>query len=187
MNGWKAEREKRKGKARRGREGFCQKQEAVDPWCRVLLLFLLCKPGKHLPCALRVHFLRVLCVLLLTLADAHGASIRAATLSHMADPTPLDAFAGANLVSEAHEQLRVLQDAADALASTRTFDAEDRSAALAAAHKLGRVLEQSGVTQAGPHLQAIIATLDHPGLPQPERLQEQVAALAKLLFSGTAA
>ncbi len=104
----------------------------------------------------------------------------------MADLTPPDAFAGAHLIAEAHEELRVLQDAAADLENSRTIDAEDRATALHAAHKLLQLLEQSGTATGVQHAREIITTLDHTGLPQPERLQEQVDALAHLLFSDTA-
>ena len=90
-----------------------------------------------------------------------------------------------NLVAEVHERLRILQDAADDLANTRTIDAEARAEASGVAHRLARSLEDGGFASAAHHVRVVIGTLDHPGLPQPERLQEQVAALAKLLFSDT--
>lgn len=101
----------------------------------------------------------------------------------MADPLPPDTFAGAHLIAEAHEELRVLQDAAANLENSRTIDAEDRATALHAAYRLLHLLEQSGTATGVQHARDIIATLDHPGLPQPERLQQQVDALSHLLFS----
>lgn len=100
----------------------------------------------------------------------------------MSDVIP-DTFAGANLIAEANEELRVLQDAAANLEESRTIDAEDRATAHAAAHHLLHLLEQAGPTAGVQHAREIIATLDHPGLPQPERLQQQVDALSHLLFS----
>ncbi len=108
------------------------------------------------------------------------------TLAHMSDPTPPDTFAGAHLIAEAHEELRVLQETAADLESSRTLDAEDRATALHAAHKLVRLLDQGGMATGLQHAQDIISTLDQPGLPQPERLQQQVDLLSHLLFSDPA-
>ena len=102
----------------------------------------------------------------------------------MSDLTPPETFAGAHLVSEAQEDLRILQEAAEALANTRTIDTEDRAQALAAALRLLVMLEESTAGDAVDQARDIIATLDHAGLPQPERLQAQVHALSLLLFSG---
>lgn len=101
----------------------------------------------------------------------------------MSDPSQPDTFAGAHLIAEAHEELRVLQDTAADLENSRTLGAEDRATAVHAAHKLLRLLEQAGTATGVQHTREIIATLDHPGLPQPERLQHQVDALSHLLFS----
>lgn len=104
----------------------------------------------------------------------------------MHDATPPEPFAGAHLIAEVHEELRVLQDAAANLENSRSIDAEDRATALHAAHRLLHLLEQGGTAGGVQHARDIIATLDHPGLPQPERLQQQVDALSHLLFSDSA-
>lgn len=101
----------------------------------------------------------------------------------MSDLTPPDAFAVAHLVADVHEELRVLQDAAADMESSRTIDPEDRATALHAAHRLQHLLEQAGTPAGVQHARDILITLDHTGLPQPERLQQQVDALAHLLFS----
>lgn len=79
------------------------------------------------------------------------------------------------------QQLSKLQDAAEDLASTRTIDHEDRAAASSAAHQIAEALDTAGPTDAATKAHDVVATLDHAGLPQPERLQQQVEALSESL------
>lgn len=74
-----------------------------------------------------------------------------------------------------------LQNAAEDLASTRTMDDEQRAEATTTAHQLAHALDQARHPEAAAKAYEVIATLDHEGLPQPERLQQQVEALAALL------
>jgi len=80
-------------------------------------------------------------------------------------------------IPQSRARLALLQKAADDLSSTRTIDPEQRAEALDVAHKLAGSLGMFGFTDATEHARAIEMTLDHGGLPQPERLQEQVTAL----------
>ena len=80
-------------------------------------------------------------------------------------------------LSETKQRLHVLQHAADHLARTRTIEPEIRGEAVATAHALASALGMFGLRDAVAHARDVEATLDHDGLPQPERLQEQVRAL----------
>lgn len=77
--------------------------------------------------------------------------------------------------------LSMLQAAAEDLANTRTIDHDKRKAVTSDAHQLAHALDQDGRPEAASKAYEVIATLEHAGLPQPERLQEQVAELAALL------
>jgi HPt (histidine-containing phosphotransfer) domain-containing protein len=79
------------------------------------------------------------------------------------------------------DQLALLRRAADELSSTRTIDPDLRAQALAVAHKLAGSLGTFGFAEGTEHARAIEVTLDHDGLPQPERLEEQVSALESSL------
>ena len=73
--------------------------------------------------------------------------------------------------------MALLQRAADELSTSRSIDPELRAEALSIAHKLAGSLGMFGFNDATDLARAIETTLDHDGLPQPERLQEQMAAL----------
>jgi HPt (histidine-containing phosphotransfer) domain-containing protein len=79
------------------------------------------------------------------------------------------------------ERLALLQNAAEDLSTSRTIDGEQRADAISAAHTLAGSLGMFGLHAATEHARAIEQTLDHDGLPQPERLEEQVAALMAAL------
>lgn len=79
------------------------------------------------------------------------------------------------------DYLSKLQEAAEDLASTRTMDDEQRAEATTTAHQLAHALDQAGPPKAAAKAYEVIATLNHEGLPQPERLQGQVEALVALL------
>jgi HPt (histidine-containing phosphotransfer) domain-containing protein len=79
------------------------------------------------------------------------------------------------------ERLALLQRAAEDLATSRTIDGEQRAEAISVAHTLAGSLGMFGFHAATEHARAIEQTLDHEGLPQPERLEEQVAALTAAL------
>jgi len=84
-------------------------------------------------------------------------------------------------VPQTRERLELLQRAADDLASSRTIAPEQRAEALSVTHKLAGSLGMFGFNDATEHARAIELTLEHEGLPQPERLQEQVAALVSCM------
>jgi HPt (histidine-containing phosphotransfer) domain-containing protein len=79
------------------------------------------------------------------------------------------------------ERLELLQRAADELATSRSIGPELRVEAISVAHKLAGSLGMFGFADATECARAIELTLDHDGLPQPERLQEQVAALVAVM------
>lgn len=80
-------------------------------------------------------------------------------------------------IPQCRARLELLQKAADDLSTSRAIDPEQRSEALDVAHKMAGSLGMFGFSDATEHARAIEMTLEHAGLPQPERLQEQVAAL----------
>ena len=80
-------------------------------------------------------------------------------------------------IPQTRTRLALLQHAADDLAVSRSIDPDQRAEAIAVSHKLAGSLGMFGFTDATEHARAIEAELDHNGLPQPERLQEKVAAL----------
>ncbi|MEK6397656.1 MAG: Hpt domain-containing protein [Terriglobus sp.] len=82
---------------------------------------------------------------------------------------------------QVRERLAVLQRAANELTSTRTLDDDLRKEALALAHKLAGSLGMFGIHSGTAAARAIDQTLEQDGLPQPERLQEYVDALALAL------
>ncbi len=84
-------------------------------------------------------------------------------------------------VPQVRQRLELLQRAAEELTTSRSIDSDLRSEAVSVAHKLAGSLGMFGFTDATEHARAIELTLDHPGLPQPERLQEQVATLAAVM------
>ncbi len=75
---------------------------------------------------------------------------------------------------QTRERLQVLARAAEELSTSRTIEPELRSEALDMAHKLAGSLGMFGYSEATEHARLIEETLDHPGLPQPERLQQYV-------------
>ena len=84
-------------------------------------------------------------------------------------------------ISETRARLHLLQHAADDLARSRTIDHEPHRTATAAASDLAGALSLFGMHDAAGLARDVEATLNHPGLPQPERLQEQVAVLQTAL------
>lgn len=80
-------------------------------------------------------------------------------------------------VPQTRERLQLLRKAAEALSETRTLDDDLRAQALDIAHKLAGSLGMFGYWSATDHARAIEGELHNPGLPQPERLQQQVEAL----------
>ncbi|MEG9433791.1 Hpt domain-containing protein [Terriglobus sp. ADX1] len=94
----------------------------------------------------------------------------------------LDAIWKKNL-PQTRERLALLQRAAEQLSTTRTMDDDLRAHALSTAHKMAGSLGMFGLHSATETARAVEHTLDHEGLPQPERLQEQVNALAAVLAS----
>lgn len=84
-------------------------------------------------------------------------------------------------VNDFQNYLDKLQGAAEDLSTSRTMDHEQRAEAKSTAHQLAHALDQAGHPEAAAKAYEVIATLDHEGLPQPERLQQQVEALAALL------
>ena len=82
---------------------------------------------------------------------------------------------------QTRERLHVLAQAAGELSTSRTIEPELCAEALDVAHKLAGSLGMFGYTEATGHARLIEETLDHPGLPQPERLQQHVDDLHKSL------
>ncbi len=82
---------------------------------------------------------------------------------------------------QTRERVKLLQRIADSVSDTRSIDADSRAAALDTAHKLAGSLGMYGYMDATNHARAIEQVLDVTGLPQPERLQEHVDALAASL------
>jgi HPt (histidine-containing phosphotransfer) domain-containing protein len=82
---------------------------------------------------------------------------------------------------QTRERLALLQRAADELSTSRTIDTDLRAEAIAVAHKMAGSLGMFGFHEATALASALEVTLEHPGLPQPERLVEQVAALSASL------
>ena len=97
---------------------------------------------------------------------------------------PMDAAISAvwqKNLSVTRERLALLQTAADDLARSRTIDDDERAEALSVAHKFAGSLGMFGMHEATEIARSMEHNLQQDGLPQPERLQEQVAALAALL------
>lgn len=84
-------------------------------------------------------------------------------------------------IPQMRQRLELLQRAADELANSRSIEPDLRAEAVSVAHKLAGSLGMFGFSDATECARAIEQTLDHPGLPQPERLQEQVSALAAVM------
>ena len=82
---------------------------------------------------------------------------------------------------QTRERLHLLARAAEELSTTRTIDPALRAEALDVAHKLAGSLGMFGYTEATEHARLIEETLEHAGLPQPERLQQHVADLQRSL------
>lgn len=97
---------------------------------------------------------------------------------------PMDAAIGAvwkkNLPT-VRDRLTLLQTAADDLARSRTIDDDERAEALSIAHKFAGSLGMFGMHEATEIARTMEQNLEQDGLPQPERLQDQVAALHALL------
>ena len=84
-------------------------------------------------------------------------------------------------VPEIQDQLDFLQSTAEEVADTRSIDDEVRSEAISTAKELAASLAKFGFAVPAEHARAVLATLDRPGLPQPERLEQQVTALHESL------
>ena len=86
-------------------------------------------------------------------------------------------------IARTQNALKFLQTTADDVATSRTIDSDDRAEAITVAKRLVTELVPLGFAEAAQHAQNLVATLDHAGLPQPERLQQQVSALQASLAS----
>lgn len=82
---------------------------------------------------------------------------------------------------QTRERLALLQRAAEQLGTTHTIDDDLRADALSTAHKMAGSLGMFGLHSATEAARAIENSLDQGGLPQPERLQEQVSTLTTVL------
>ncbi len=82
---------------------------------------------------------------------------------------------------QTRDRLTLLQRAADHLSTTRTLEEDLRGEAVSTAHKMAGSLGMFGLHSATEAARAVEQSLDHNGLPQPERLQEQVDALTAIL------
>jgi HPt (histidine-containing phosphotransfer) domain-containing protein len=87
----------------------------------------------------------------------------------------------ARQMPQTRERVKLLQRIAGSVSGTRSIDAEDRTSALDAAHKLAGSLGMYGYMEATEHARRIEQVLDVTGLPQPERLQRHVDDLAASL------
>jgi hypothetical protein len=84
-------------------------------------------------------------------------------------------------VPEIQDELDFLQSTAEEVTDTRSIDDEVRAEAISIAKTLAASLARFGFATAAEHARAVLATLDHAGLPQPERLEQQVTALHQSL------
>jgi hypothetical protein len=84
-------------------------------------------------------------------------------------------------VLEIQDQLDFLQSTAEEVADTRSIDDDVRAEALSTAKTLAASLAEFGLATPAEHARAVLATLNHAGLPQPERLEQQVTALHESL------
>lgn len=84
-------------------------------------------------------------------------------------------------LSQTRDRMNLLQRASEELSTTRTMDEALRADAVSTAHKMAGSLGMFGLHNATEAARAIEHTLDQEGLPQPERLREQVGALAAIL------
>ncbi len=84
-------------------------------------------------------------------------------------------------IPDIQDHLDFLQSTAEEVADTRSIDDEVRSEAVSIATKLAASLDDFGLAAAAEHARAVLATLDRAGLPQPERLEQQVTALHESL------
>src|ERR1700709_2769244 len=82
---------------------------------------------------------------------------------------------------EIQDQLDFLQSTAEEVSDTRSIDDEVRAEAITTAKSLAASLDEFGFATPAEHARAVLATLDHGGLPQPERLEQQVTALHESL------
>ena len=80
-------------------------------------------------------------------------------------------------VPQIQDQLDFLQSTAEEVADTRSIDDDVRAEAIANAKQLAASLAAFGFATPAELARAVLATLDHAGLPQPERLEQQVTAL----------
>ena len=81
------------------------------------------------------------------------------------------------------DALNFLLTTAEDVTTSRTIDRDVRAEAIAIAKRLEAQLTGFGFAEAAQHARNVVATLDHAGLPQPERLQQQVEALHAALTS----
>jgi HPt (histidine-containing phosphotransfer) domain-containing protein len=79
---------------------------------------------------------------------------------------------------QTRERIALLQRAAAQLSESRSIDTDLRAEALTVAHKLAGSLGMFGFSAGTEEARAIEAELSKEGLPQPERLQSHVDALA---------
>ena len=79
------------------------------------------------------------------------------------------------------DQLDFLQSTAEEVADTRSIDSDVRAEAISIAKTLAASLAEFGFITPAEHARAVLATLDRAGLPQPERLEQQVTALHESL------
>jgi hypothetical protein len=84
-------------------------------------------------------------------------------------------------VPEIQDQLDFLQSTAEEVSDTRSIDPDVRAEAISTAKSLAASLAEFGFATPAEHARAVLATLDHAGLPQPERLEQQVTALHESL------
>ena len=80
-------------------------------------------------------------------------------------------------MTQIQDDLDFLQSTAEEVADTRTIESEVRAEAISVAKRLAATVAEFGFATPAEHARAVLATLDHAGLPQPERLEQQVTAL----------
>ena len=84
-------------------------------------------------------------------------------------------------VPQIQDDLDFLQSTAEEVTDTRSIEDDVRADAISSAKSLAASLADFGFALPAEHARAVLATLDRAGLPQPERLDQQVTALHESL------
>ena len=87
-----------------------------------------------------------------------------------------------DVIPQTEDRLQRLRRVADDLSTSRTIDTDERTEAISIVGKLLETFSSFHFPEAAEHARAVLTTLDHPGLPQPERLEEQVRTLCQVIM-----